>query len=188
MQSAAARMQTLIQDLLSLSRVSSQGQPFAPVDLSDVAQTVISDLEIRIEQLAARIEVGVLPVVLGDRIQLGQLLQNLIGNALKFHKPGEPPVVRAWSQALNAQADVCEVVIEDSGLGFDEKYLDRIFQIFQRLHGRSEYEGTGIGLAICRKIAERHGGAITASSTPGQGARFILTLPCQQFRGETRNE
>jgi PAS domain S-box-containing protein len=188
MQSAAARMQTLIQDLLSLSRVSSQGQPFAPVDLRDVARTVVSDLEIRIEQLSARVEVGVLPVVPGDRVQLGQLLQNLIGNALKFHKPGEPPVVKVWSQAVEGQADVCEIVVEDRGVGFDEKYLDRIFQIFQRLHGRSEYEGTGIGLAICRKIVERHGGSITASSTPGQGARFILTLPCQLFRGETRNE
>jgi PAS domain S-box-containing protein len=177
MHSAAARMQTLIQDLLSLSRVSSQGQPFAPVDLGDVARTVVSDLEIRIEQLGARVEVGLLPVVLGDQVQLGQLLQNLIGNALKFHKPGQQPVVKVWSQALNAQADVCEIVIEDHGIGFDEKYADRIFQIFQRLHGRSEYEGTGIGLAICRKIVDRHGGAITASSTPGQGARFILTLP-----------
>jgi len=188
MQSAAARMQTLIQDLLSLSRVSSQGQPFTPVDLGDVARTVVSDLEIRIEQLSARVEVGVLPVVPGDRVQLGQLLQNLIGNALKFHKPGVPPVVNVWSRAVDGQADVCEIVVEDWGVGFDEKYLDRIFQIFQRLHGRSEYEGTGIGLAICRKIVERHGGAITASSTPGQGARFILTLPYQQFRGGTRNE
>jgi PAS domain S-box-containing protein len=188
MQSAAARMQTLIQDLLSLSRVSSQGQPFAPVDLSDVARTVLSDLEIRIEQLSARVEVGALPVALGDSVQLGQLLQNLIGNALKFHKPGEPPTVRVWSQASNTQGDVCEVVVEDRGIGFDEKYTDRIFQTFQRLHGRNEYEGTGIGLAICRKIAERHGGAITANSAPGQGARFVVTLPCQQFRGETRNE
>jgi len=188
MQNAAARMQTLIQDLLSLSRVSSQGQPFAPVDLGDAAETVVSDLEIRIEQLSARVEVGVLPVVPGDRVQLGQLLQNLIGNALKFHKPGEPPFVKVWSQAAEGQADFCQIVVEDRGVGFDEKYSDRIFQIFQRLHGRNEYEGTGIGLAICRKIVERHGGAITANSAPGQGARFILTLPCQQFRGETPHE
>jgi PAS domain S-box-containing protein len=188
MQSAAARMQTLIQDLLSLSRVSSQGQPFASVDLGDTARAVVSDLEIRIEQLNARVELGDLPVVPGDRVQLGQLLQNLIGNALKFHKPGEPPVVKVWSQAVEGQADICQIVVEDGGIGFDEKYADRIFQIFQRLHGRSEYEGTGIGLAICRKIVDRHGGSITASSTPGRGARFILTLPCHQSRGETPNE
>lgn len=188
MQNAAARMQALIQDLLSLSRVSSQSQPFAPVDLRDIAQLVLSDLEMRIEQLNARVEVGSLPTVLGDRIQLAQLFQNLIGNALKFHKPGESPAVKVWSEIQAGPAGNCRIVIEDSGIGFDEKYLDRVFQIFQRLHGRNEYEGTGIGLAICRKIVERHGGSITANSAPGDGAKFIVTLPLKPPYGESSNE
>lgn len=188
MQNAAARMQALIQDLLSLSRVSSQSQPFAPVHLSDVAHLVLSDLEMRIEQLNARVKLDFLPTVMGDRIQLAQLFQNLIGNALKFHKPGEPPFVKVWSDTEASQTGACQIVIEDDGIGFDEKYLDRIFQIFQRLHGRNEYEGTGIGLAICRKIVERHGGSITASSTPGRGARFIVTLPLKPISGESSHE
>lgn len=188
MQNAAARMQTLIQDLLSLSRVSSQGQPLTPVDLGDVMRAVISDLEIRMEQVGTRVEVGLLPVVVGDRVQLGQLFQNLIANALKFHKPEEPPVVEVWSEAVSGRPDVCQIVVRDHGIGFDEKYLDRIFQVFQRLHGRSEYEGTGIGLALCRKIVERHDGAITASSAPGEGARFVVTLRCDEFQGEIHHE
>jgi PAS domain S-box-containing protein len=187
-QNAAARMQTLIQDLLSLSRVSSQTQPFVSVDLNELARAVISDLEIRIEQLGAHVEVAALPVVIGDRIQLAQLFLNLIGNALKFHKPGEPPWVKLWSERDQGQTDVWRIVIEDQGIGFDEKYLDRIFQIFQRLHGRTEYEGTGIGLAICSKIVDRHHGVITASSKPGEGAKFVVTLPCKSSRGEACNE
>ena len=187
MQNAAARMQTLIQDLLSLSRVSSQGQPFGPVDLGEIVRTVISDLEIRIEQLSARVEAGPLPVVSGDRVQLAQLFQNLIGNALKFHKPAEPPLVKVWSAVLEDRPEVCRIFVEDNGIGFDERYLDRIFQIFQRLHGRSEYEGTGIGLAICRKIVDRHHGAIVARSTAGHGSTFVITLPYIQPR-EAANE
>jgi len=180
MQNAAARMQTLIQDLLSLSRVASQAKPFAPVDLNDVVRTVVSDLELRIERVGGRVDVSALPVIFGDRGQMAQLLQNLIGNALKFQKPGEAPVVKVSSEFLTVQrggADVWQIVVEDNGIGFDEKYRERIFQIFQRLHGRSEYEGTGIGLAICRKIVDRHGGNINAYSTPGSGAKFVITLP-----------
>ena len=180
MQNAAARMQTLIQDLLSLSRVASQAKPFAPVDLNDVVRTVVSDLELRIERVGGRVDVSALPLIFGDRGQMAQLLQNLIGNALKFQKPGEAPVVKVSSEFLTVQrggADVWQIVVEDNGIGFDEKYRERIFQIFQRLHGRSEYEGTGIGLAICRKIVDRHGGNINAYSTPGSGAKFVITLP-----------
>jgi signal transduction histidine kinase len=124
-----------------------------------------------------------------------QLLQNLISNALKFHRDGEPQVVKIYSQQIVAPeenqptegspvAELCQIIVEDNGIGFDEKYLDRIFNVFQRLHGRSEYEGTGMGLAICRKIAERHGGSITAKSIPGEGANFIVTLPLKQHTGE----
>jgi len=103
-----------------------------------------------------------------------QLLQNLIGNALKFQQPGKPPVVRVYGEKVD---NVYHLVVEDQGIGFDEKYRERIFAVFQRLHGRTEYEGTGVGLAICRKIAHRHGGDIGATSTPGQGARFVVALP-----------
>jgi PAS domain S-box-containing protein len=178
MQNAAGRMQTLIHDLLALSRVATHPQPFAAVDLHAVAWDVVSDLESRLEHLGGRVELGPLPAVLADRSQMMQLLQNLIGNALKFHKPGQRPVVHVRSEAVTGAAPLCRLIVEDNGIGFDQKYQERIFQIFQRLHGRGEYEGSGIGLAICRKIAERHGGSITAESKPGAGAKFLVTLPC----------
>jgi PAS domain S-box-containing protein len=179
MQNAAARMQVLIQDLLSLSRVTSNSKPFTPVDLGDVARTVVSDLEMRIQDAGGQVDIGALPVIFGDRGQMAQLFQNLIGNGIKFRKPGEKPVVKITSEihALANGASGWQITVEDNGIGFDEKYRDRIFQIFQRLHGRSEYEGTGIGLAICRKIVDRHSGAITAHSTPGAGAKFVILLP-----------
>jgi PAS domain S-box-containing protein len=180
MQNAAARMQVLIQDLLSLSRVASHAKPFAQVDLGDVVRMVISDLEIRIQERSGRVEAADLPVLFGDRGQLAQLFQNLIGNGLKFQKPGESPLVKVSSEAVilsDGSGAAWRITVEDNGIGFDEKYRERIFQIFQRLHGRSEYEGTGIGLAICRKIVERHGGVIAAHSSPGAGAKFVITLP-----------
>jgi two-component system, LuxR family, sensor kinase FixL len=185
MQNAAARMQVLIQDLLSLSRVASNAKPFAQVDLGDVVRVVISDLEVRAQERNGRVEAGALPVVFGDRGQLAQLFQNLIGNGLKFQKPGESPVVKVNSEAVrpDAAGAAWRITVEDNGIGFDEKYRDRIFQIFQRLHGRAEYEGTGIGLAICRKIVERHGGVIAAHSSPGAGAKFVITLPQQEPGG-----
>jgi two-component system, LuxR family, sensor kinase FixL len=179
MQNAASRMQTLIQDLLSLSRVASNSKPFTSVDLGDVVRTVVSDLEMRIQDAGANVAIGSLPVVFGDRGQMAQLFQNLIGNGIKFRKPDVSPVVKIESQpyALATGAAGWQITVEDNGIGFDEKYRDRIFQIFQRLHGRNEYEGTGIGLAICRKIVDRHGGALTANSSPGAGARFVIALP-----------
>jgi PAS domain S-box-containing protein len=181
MQNAARRMQTLIEDLLSLSRVTTRAQPFVAVDLLQVTQEVLSDLEISIQQTGAVIEIGELPNIEADPLQMRQLLQNLIGNALKFHRKEVEPVVKIYSQLLSEPEDVsaeqCQIIVEDNGIGFNEKYLDRIFNVFQRLHGRSEYDGTGIGLAICRKIVERHQGSITARSEPGQGAKFIVALP-----------
>jgi two-component system sensor kinase FixL len=179
MQNAAGRMQILIQDLLSLSRVASNSKPFTPVDLGDVVRTVVSDLEMRIQDASGHVEIGALPVIFGDRGQMAQLFQNLIGNGIKFRKPNEKPVVRIESKrhTLASGAAGWQITVEDNGIGFDQKYGDRIFQIFQRLHGRSEYEGTGIGLAICRKIVDRHGGDITAHSSPGAGARFVIALP-----------
>jgi light-regulated signal transduction histidine kinase (bacteriophytochrome) len=185
-QNAASRMKTLVEDLLEFSRVSSKGKPFVPVDLNEVVTGVISDLDARLAQTGGRVEISNLPTVCSDPIQMRQLLQNLIGNALKFHRSDAVPLVRVSAQiitgvdAANSRAEpdgFCHISVEDNGIGFDEKYLDRVFTIFQRLHGRGEYEGTGIGLAICRKIVERHGGSITARSKPGQGATFIVTLP-----------
>ncbi len=182
---AAARMRSLIEDLLSYSRVTTKGQPFARVDLNVIADGVLSDLETRIHETDAAVDVGPLPTIDADPTQLRQLLQNLIGNALKFHRPGVPPAVTVRAEVLPAEGDadappVCRLTVADNGIGFEEKYVDRIFQVFQRLHGRLEYEGTGVGLAICRKIAERHGGTITARSEPGVGATFTVTLPTRQ--------
>ncbi len=186
-QSAATRMRILISDLLEFSRLASKGRPFLPVDLNAVVAEVLSDLQTRVTETSGNVEVRTLPTVSGDALQMRQLLQNLIGNALKFSKPGEAPVVRVSAEivaGLDAsgrarRGGTCRILVADNGIGFDEKYLDRIFTIFQRLHGRGDYEGTGIGLAICRKIVERHGGTITAQSQPGHGATFIVTLPLQ---------
>jgi len=160
------------------------------VDLGDVVRTVVSDLEMRIHDANGRVEIGALPAIFGDRGQMAQLFQNLIGNGLKFRKPGEIPVVKIESkeETLASGAAGWQIAVEDNGIGFDEKHRDRIFQIFQRLHGRSEYEGTGIGLAICRKIVDRHNGVITAHSSPGAGARFVITLPQRATQGDIQHE
>jgi PAS domain S-box-containing protein len=185
MQSAAARMQTLIEDLLTYSRVTSKAQPFADVDLAREVRQVVSDLEARIHQTGGRVDVGDLPAVRADATQMRQLFQNLIGNALKFHRPDEPPVVTVRGRALAAG---CEITVEDNGIGFEPEYRERIFQLFQRLHGRSEYDGTGIGLAVCKKIVERHGGSITATGAPGRGATFTITLPGRQAGEDEHHE
>jgi PAS domain S-box-containing protein len=185
MSDAAARMQTLINDLLSFSRVTTKAQPFAPVDLDKVLREVLSDLEVRIEQTGARVETGPLGAIDADALQMRQLLQNLIGNALKFHKENEPPVIRVTGQRLNGEwPPRLQITVTDNGIGFEPKYADRIFGIFQRLHGRGQYEGSGVGLAICKKIAERHGGVITAQSAPGDGATFVVTLPVEHSKEE----
>ena len=191
MVSAAGRMQTLILDLMIFSRIETKAQPFVPADLGLIAREVSADLETRIEQTGARVEIEELPTIDADPMQMRQLLQNLIGNSLKYYRAGVPPLVRIYSQKLDTRSSesidesglarqLCQILVEDNGIGFDEKYLDRIFTVFQRLHKKGEYEGTGVGLAICRKIVDRHGGTITARSTPGQGATFVVTLPVTQ--------
>lgn len=171
---SARRMRRLIDDLLTYSRVTTQAKPFVPTDLGLVFDEVVSDLEIRIEQTHAQVTKGRLPTLEADASQMHQLLQNLILNALKFNRKEAPPVVKVDAEV---RGNVCHLSVSDNGIGFDEKYLDRIFTIFQRLHGKHEYEGTGVGLAVCRRIAERHGGSITAKSVPGEGATFLVTLP-----------
>ncbi len=184
MQRAAGRMQTLINDLLTFSRITTKGQPFVPVDLGAVAREVVHDLEMRIHDSGGEVVVGELPTVEADPLQMRQMLQNLVGNALKFHRPGVAPHVELSAVIDDNTARVC---IADNGIGFEEKHANRIFTMFERLHSRQTYEGTGIGLAICRKIAERHGGEIAATSRPGQGSLFTVTLPVQQSEGEERH-
>jgi signal transduction histidine kinase len=179
MQAAAKRMSTLINDLLTYSRVTTKAQPFVQVDLGRIAREVLSDLETRIEETGGRVALGDLPMIEADPLQMRQLLQNLIGNALKFHRKDIPPVVTVAGEP-GGYAQTVQLSITDNGIGFDMKYLDRIFDVFQRLHGRTEYDGTGLGLAVCRKLVERHGGTITATSAPEQGATFIVTLPIKQ--------
>jgi signal transduction histidine kinase/ligand-binding sensor domain-containing protein len=182
MGSAASRMQRLIDDLLSLSRVTTRGNPLEPIDLSPLVDEVVNDLEHRIQTTRGTVEVGDLPVIHADPVQMRQVFQNLIGNALKFHRPDVPPVVRVT--AVRTGTASVEISIEDNGIGFENKDAERVFLPFQRLHGRTQYEGTGIGLTIVQKIIERHGGRIRAQSEPGRGTRFAVTLPLYGTMGE----
>ena len=179
MMSATARMQELLSSLLLLTRVSSQGQAFEPVELDDLLDDVRADLAMLIKESGARIRVEPLGQIEGDPAQLRQLFQNLISNAIKYARPGQTPdIVVSQSDAHGDDQRV--LVVQDNGIGFDPEHRERIFGIFQRLHGRGRYEGTGVGLSICRKICERHGGQITAASQPGEGARFTIVLPVSQ--------
>ena len=183
MQNAAKRMGQLIESLLELSRVTTKGGEFAAVDLNAVLSEVLTDLEVRIQQTNAQVEVGPLPTVMADRSQMRQLFQNLIGNALKFHREDVPPVIQVSGQQKTGK---WEIHVTDNGIGFDEKYTDRIFRPFQRLHGKNVFEGSGMGLAICSKIMARHAGQITAHSQPGKGSDFVLTLPTRSKIREAR--
>ena len=181
MNNAAERMQQLIEDLLTFSRVTTQSIPFERVDLNHVAQEVMADLEARIEQVEGQVIVQSLPTIKADPPQMHQLLQNLVGNGLKFHREGVPPVVTVKGETVTKNGrKQARLTIADNGIGIDSEHLDSIFEMFQRLHGRSDYEGTGIGLSICRRIVERHDGTITVESQPGKGTTFIVTLPAQQ--------
>lgn len=180
MMSAAMRMRTLIDDLLSYSRVHSNARSFVKIDLNEVITDVLSDLEIRIEQTGAKLTLEKMPTIAADGSQMRQVFQNVIGNALKFHREGVMPEIRV---SVQEQQGKWLISVSDNGIGFDERYLDRIFTIFQRLHGRHEYDGTGVGLALVRRIVERHGGSITAKSRPGEGSTFLIQLPMSKERG-----
>jgi light-regulated signal transduction histidine kinase (bacteriophytochrome) len=174
---AAERMQAMIDSLLTYSRVNTKAKQPEPVDLNQVLETVLSDLVVRIDETGGKVNAGYLPVIQGDDLQMHQLFQNLVGNALKFHRPDVPPVVTISSEPFEDTGTGkkgVQIRVEDNGIGFNEKYLDQIFQPFQRLVGRSQFEGSGMGLAICRKIVERHGGTITAHSQPGEGTTFFI--------------
>jgi light-regulated signal transduction histidine kinase (bacteriophytochrome) len=169
----AHRMQDLINDLLSYSRIGTRSKPFQPVDCNRLAATVQATLRLSIEETRAAITVDPLPTVSGDPSQLAQLLQNLLANAIKFRGTA-PPSIRLYAET---DGDAWRFTISDNGIGIESDYFVRIFAMFQRLHSRSAYPGTGIGLAICKKIVERHGGRIWVDSTPGAGSSFHFTLP-----------
>jgi signal transduction histidine kinase len=174
---AAERMQKLIEDLLRFSRVSTHARPFAVVDLGVIAREVLEDLDYEIERAGAVVSVGDLPSVNGDAMQLRQLLQNLVSNALKFRREG---VVAEVAIDASVSDEIATISVRDNGIGFEAQYSRRIFRVFERLHGRGAYPGTGIGLALCRKIVERHGGSIVADGDPDAGSTFTVTLPIDQ--------
>jgi PAS domain S-box-containing protein len=169
----ATRMQGLINDLLAYSRVGTRGRPFEPTDLNEIFERAVTNLQAAVVETQAHIDHDPLPTLMVDRLQFTQLFQNLIGNAIKFHDD-QPPRVHV---AVEKKGEEYILSVSDNGIGIDPEYADRIFMIFQRLHNRSEYKGTGIGLAICKKIVERHGGRIWVESKPKQGATFYFTIP-----------
>lgn len=169
----ANRMQALINDLLAFSRVGTRGKPFEPTDIADVVARAISNVQVALEEAGAQVEVGPMPAVEGDSSQLVQLFQNLISNAIKFRGEDAPRVTIAAEPA----GEAVTFSLTDNGIGIDPQYADRIFLLFQRLHTKREYAGTGIGLAICKKIVERHGGRIWVEGRPGEGTTFHFTLP-----------
>lgn len=171
---AAERMSRLIADLLVFSRLTTLSRSHAQTDLRATLDAVLADLEQRIHDTGGRVETGPLDAILIDPLQLHQTLLNLIGNGLKFHRPGVPPVVRVWTETT---PKAVRLIVEDNGIGIDSKYIDRIFAPFQRLHGRDAFEGTGMGLAIVRRISERHDGKVDVQSTPEKGTRFTVTFP-----------
>ena len=187
MLNAAERMSMLISDLLSFSRVTTRGKDFEETDLNEMVRSVLEDLEITIEESQANIEIDTLPVMKADASQMNQLFLNLLSNALKFTKPDQPPHITLRYEAIDDnEAETLHLLpglswfkltLQDNGIGFEQTFAEKIFAPFQRLHGRSEYKGTGIGLAVCRRIIERHNGTIEAFSEPGQGAKFELFLP-----------
>ncbi|GAB3702245.1 hypothetical protein GCM10027592_31430 [Spirosoma flavus] len=194
MQAAASRMSVLIKDLLAFSRIATSQAITHPVSLPEVVQQVLEDLSVVVQESGAQIELGKLPTVQGDRLQLGQLFQNLLSNALKFRRTNatgqlmSPQIAVRAHQVAKGELPISVkptrdvetyhlIEVEDNGIGFEAKYVDRIFQVFQRLHGKNEFAGTGVGLAIVQKVVTNHGGAVTASGQPNQGARFCIYLP-----------
>jgi light-regulated signal transduction histidine kinase (bacteriophytochrome) len=169
----AARMKQLIEDLLAYSRVGTKGKEFKPVPVESALRRAIVNLRAAIEESGAAVTYDAMPVVQGDDTQITQLFQNLIGNALKFRSASVPRIHVSSSQ----KEKEWEIVVSDNGIGIEAAYFERIFMVFQRLHNKGEYPGTGIGLAICKKVVERHGGRIWVESAPGTGSAFHFTLP-----------
>ena len=176
MHETATRMRDVLQSLLDYSRLTRTTNPFGRVDLNKIAREAVSDFELLIQETGASVEIENLPEIEGDAGQMRQLFQNLIGNGLKFRREGIQPLVKIYAACSSSKGE-WEICISDNGIGFEEKYLDLIFKPFQRLHGKNEFDGTGMGLAICAKVIEHHKGSITARSVLGEGSTFIVTLP-----------
>ena len=170
---SAGRMMQLIKDVLVYSRLSVE-QQFEDVNLNNIMETVLADYELLIKEKDAVINKTILPVIKGIPLQMEQLFSNLISNSLKYSS--ETPVIEISHLIEN---NTITLIFKDNGIGFDTEYSEQIFKLFQRLHGKGEYAGTGIGLSICKKIAEQHGGTIQAESSPGNGATFKIILPLQ---------
>ena len=186
---ASRRMQALITDLLALSRVTTGRRSLVPVDLGAIVREVLTDLELALRDAGGRVEVGPLPTVAGDRVHMTRLFQNLISNAIKFRRTDTPPLIRIDATRVprpggGQDGAVHEIHVRDNGIGFDQRHADLIFMPFQRLHPRGAFPGTGIGLTICRKIVERHGGTLATTSAPGVGSSFVITLPEKQPLGD----
>lgn len=190
MLAATENMRTLIDNLLEFSRTSRNKEPFSKVDLNNILAEVKADLELKIEESGAKIESEKLPVIDGIPMQMRQLFTNLFTNAIKFKKPDQHPhiIIRCANLSeeeremhhLRPNTTYYNITVGDEGIGFEQEFAQKIFQIFQRLHGKAEYPGSGIGLAICKKIVDNHCGHIYAESEPGKGATFILILPESQ--------
>jgi light-regulated signal transduction histidine kinase (bacteriophytochrome) len=180
MQSASRRMRNLINDLLSFAQVEREGLRLSAINLNQVTHDVLQDLEIAIEEKGASVHVESLPVIEADQNMMHQLLENVISNAVKYSKDGVKPEVKIWSRQ---NGELLEIFVRDNGIGFDEKYLPQMFELFKRLHSSEQYEGTGLGLAICQKIVALHNGTITAQSREGEGSTFVITLPINQSSG-----
>lgn len=176
MQAAAAAARVLVEDLLMLARVTTKGAQPRECDAAAVAREALAEVSTKRAPLDARVEFGLLPPVVADPAQLRQLFFVLLDNAVKFRRPGTSASVAVSGREI-ADAGLVEYTVSDAGIGFDERWLDRIFLPFQRLHGPGEYPGTGIGLALASKIVARHGGSLTASSGPGGGASFVARMP-----------
>jgi len=184
MQDATARMQALIDALLEFARIESQARPHTPVDLNAVLASVQGDLEPRIAEAGARVRVDTLPTIEADRVQMQQLFQNLMSNALKFHAPGEAPDVAVEARPDPRDAAVWLIRVVDRGIGIATEHRERVFKPFERLHGRGAFEGSGMGLAICERIVKRHGGTIRVESAgEGGGTAFVIRLPGRRPAG-----
>jgi light-regulated signal transduction histidine kinase (bacteriophytochrome) len=177
---ASGRMQTLIKDLLRFSRETTGKEDFTFIDLNELFDEVMADMEIDIEKTSAKIQVKLLPKIWGIPSQLRQLFQNLVSNAIKFRKKDAAPEIHVYVD--EAYKTKLRIIVEDNGIGFDTRYADDIFMVFKRLHSYHEFEGSGVGLSICKKIIEKHNGEISAESKIGIGSKFILSFPMVEFK------
>jgi len=175
MLASTKRAQTYLNDLLSYSQIRSKSQPTIPVNLNEVIKDALLHFSLAINKTKTQVETGNLPTVVADPYMMRQLFQNLIGNALKFSKPGQPPMIKIFSRPTKNK--FLEIVVQDEGIGFNTSYLNNMVKPFKKLHGKDQYEGGGMGLTICMKVVRVHGGRLTANSKPGEGSQFIIHLP-----------